>query len=493
MTVSNNRSALRWRSVALASLLNGLFVLLTLAAAGCGSAEPNDAVDTVVPVATPTLVPTLANVAPTEQTKLSGDGTWILESLDGRPISGSAEPNDAVAPVVPVATPTLVPTLANVAPPEQTELSGDGTWILESLDGRPIIDETFVRIEIREDQFSGYDGCNWISGYSEDDLRAPATFEKGVLSLPHQFATTARLCDEHSGVMEQAELFTAALTAGETYRAAGERLEIIDGDGDVRLVFVKQLPLEGQAIDLVGTAWRLVPQDIDANGDGNAATLAFLDDRLVIGSTACRSYLATYSRSEEGLRFPSQSMLERSVWESCSDEERRLEGEFGDFLSSANEYAIKEERGSVRLRMRSTTGKALTFEQLPPIVEDVADAEWILLALTELQQLEFGMWHHKTSKASGEAELTLSFNGDSISGSTGCNSYGAEAEVGDGDFTINAGTLFYTELGCHDMDGVMEQEQRYLDTLPNVTRFGLYGNHLVLQTNEDEFLLFRAK
>lgn len=492
MTVSNNRSALRWRGIALASLLTGLFVLLTLAAAGCGSAEPDDAVDTVVPVATPTLVPTLANVAPTEQTKLSGDGTWVLESLDGRPISGSAEPNDAVAPVVPVATPTLVPTLANVAPPEQTELSGDGIWILESLDGRPIIDGTFLWVEIREDQFSGYDGCNWITGFSEDGLRAPATFENGVLSFPHQFASTVVLCNA-SGVMEQAELFKSALFAGETYRVAGERLEIFDGDGDVRLVFVKQTPLVGQSIDLRGTAWRLEKEDALAKGSDKAATVAFLDDRLVIGGTACRRYLATYNRSEEEVRFPSQSMLERSVWESCSDEDRRLEGEFGDFLSSANEYAVQEERGSIRLRIRSTTGKTRTFGQLLPIVEDVADAEWVLLGLTELYQLEFGIWHHRTDKASEEADLTLSFQGDGISGWTGCNSYGAEARVEDGGFKLNAETFFYTEMACDDMERVMEQEERYLDILPDVTKYGVYGDHLVLQTNDDVFLLFRAK
>ena len=39
----------------------------------------------------------------------------------------------------------------------------------------------------------------------------------------------------------------------------------------------------------------------------------------------------------------------------------------------------------------------------------------------------------------------------------------------------------------------MEQEERYLDVLPRVTRYGVYGDYLVLQTNDDVFLLFRAE
>ena len=262
-------------------------------------------------------------------------------------------------------------------PPEHKEFSGYGTWILESLDGAPIIDETFLSIEIGEDQFRGYDGCNWMTGFSEEDLRAPATFENGALSLPHQFTTTLRLCNGPSGVMEQAEVFSSALFAGETYRITDERLEIIDSDGDVRLVFVKQTPLEGRTIDLNGTAWRLVKEGVHVKGDANAATVSFVDDRLVVGETTCRPYLATYSRSDEEVHFFVQAMLESSIWQSCSDRDRRLEGELGDILTSASEYAVREERESILLRMRGDTGKVLTFEQLLPIVEDVAEAEWV--------------------------------------------------------------------------------------------------------------------
>ena len=466
MSNPNFRLAIRWRNeLALTGLLSGLCVLLMLAVLGCGDTEPEDDVDAVVPVATQAPGPSPKNIVPTERS----------EAID-------------LSTVAPAATVASDPTSTAVAPPEQTELSGDGTWILESLDGGPIIEDSFATVEIGEDRADGYDGCNWFGGSTEDGT--PVADESGVFSFPLS-ARTAMLCEEPSGVLKQSDAFFSALGHGETYRVTGERLEILDGDGDVRLIFVNQVPLEGRAIDLNGTAWRLSEEDVHAPRDGNAATMAFLDDRLVVGDTACRPYLATYNRSEGGVHFTSQSMMERSIWQSCSDEDRRLEGEFTDFMGSI-EYAVQEAPGLIRLRMRNSEGNTLTFEQLHPTVEHVEDTEWVLLAITELLQLEFGMWHNQVQRAAAGADLTLSFHTDGISGSTGCNSYGAEATVGNGSITIDAETYFYTELGCFDSDGVMEQEERYLDVLPRVTRYGVYGDYLVLQTNDDVFLLFRA-
>ena len=469
MSTSNRNGTQCRNGVASTSMLSGIFVLLMLAAASCGGAEPDVAANIVAPVATQTSESTPTNVVPTERTEATDIGT-----------------------VAPVATPALDPTATIVAPTERSDWSGYGAWVLESLDGGPIIDETFVRIEIGEDQFSGYDGCNWITGFSGDGVRAPAIFKNGALSLPHQFATTLQLCNGPSGIMEQAKAFNSALGDGETYRVADERLEIIDDVGGVRLVFVKQVPLEGKVVELSETAWRLVEDDVHAPESSNAATIAFLDDRLVIGNTACRPYLATYSNTDGAVQFPSKSMLERSIWQSCSDKDRRLQGEFTNFMGST-EYAVQEAPGLMRLHMRNSEGITLTFEPLPPIVDDVADADWVLLAITELRQLEVGMWHNRIQKAVTGADLTISFHADGISGSTGCNSYGAEARISEGSVKLDSERFFYTEMGCQDLDGVMEQEERYLDVLPSVTRYGVYGDHLVLQTNDDVFLLFRME
>ena len=41
-----------------------------------------------------------------------------------------------------------------------------------------------------------------------------------------------------------------------------------------------------------------MPTEGDGQGDARAATLAFPDDRLAAGVTACRPYVAAYSESE---------------------------------------------------------------------------------------------------------------------------------------------------------------------------------------------------
>ena len=128
---------------------------------------------------------------------------------------------------------------------------------------------------------SGFDGCNSYGGRSEDG--GSVADADGVFSLP-LVAVTVMLCLEPEGVMDQAGAYMSALFDGVRYRVAGERLEILDGDGAVRLVFVSRGALEGSVVDLSGTAWRLVMDD----GDARAATLVFLDDRLVVGDTACR-------------------------------------------------------------------------------------------------------------------------------------------------------------------------------------------------------------
>ena len=254
------------------------------------------------------------------------------------------------------------------ATPGQIALPGDATWVLDSLDGRPLIEDSFVMLTVNEDLATGFDGCNRYGGRSVDG--APVFDVNGNFSAPPGFHTQMD-CAMPEGVMDQADAYTSTLMRMDRFRVSGDRLEILDSEGAAKLVFVRQVPLPGHPIDLQGTAWRLLDQ-----GDARAATMSFLDDRLVTGVTACRAYLAAYHGTEGRIRFPSNSML--TYTHSCPEDARMMEGEFGDFLTWAREYAVSEEGGSRLLRMRSSRGKTLTFEPLSPTVNDIADAEWFL-------------------------------------------------------------------------------------------------------------------
>ena len=187
----------------------------------------------------------------------------------------------------------------------------------------------------------------------------------GVFSRP-PFARTEKGCffPDHANpnvVMDQADAYFSALTQGERYRVADDRLEILDGEGATRLVLVREAPLPGQPVDLRGTSWRLITVD-DVDNDERVTTLIF-NGRQVTGSTVCGDYHASYEMSEGSLRFSSMSGL-GSV-ESCSELDLRQADEFTSFLSWAWEYSVHEEQGVSRLRIRSSRGKTLTFEPLP--------------------------------------------------------------------------------------------------------------------------------
>ena len=375
-----------------------------------------------------------------------------------------------------------------VTPPPSAadmELAAQATWVLESLDGRPIIEESVITLRIGDNWFDGIDGCNSYGGRSEDGK--PVAGADGVFSIP-SFGVTEMLCPEPEGIMDQADAYISALAQGERFRVVDARLEILDSGGAAGLVFVRRAPLPGSPTNLEGTAWRLLEAG-DADGDVPPPTMAFLDDRLVTGATACRSYVATYRASEGALRFPGTSMVRSQ--QSCEGNARALEAEFTDFLTWAREYSVDKEGGSSRLRIWSIRGKTLTFEPLPQAVEDIADTEWYLMAFVELRQGESGTWHHRTTSVVDGTEVTTSFDEDGLGGLSGCNSYAGPARFEDGSITVNVQLLHSTAMLCEGPDGLMEQEERYFGLVQRMTRYGIYGDGLFMQTADDVFLLFR--
>lgn len=87
-------------------------------------------------------------------------------------------------------------------------------------------------------------------------------------------------------------------------------------------------------------------------------------------------------------------------------------------------------------------------------------------------------------------QVTLTFQGGSVGGSAGCNSYGGTCTLSGSALTV--GPLAVTEMYCTD-PGVMEQEGDYLAALNSVVRYRIEGRTLVL-INADgrEVLIFTA-
>jgi heat shock protein HslJ len=85
-------------------------------------------------------------------------------------------------------------------------------------------------------------------------------------------------------------------------------------------------------------------------------------------------------------------------------------------------------------------------------------------------------------------EITAKFDQGQVSGSSGCNSYGGSYEV-KGD-SISVRELFHTEMACLDPEGIMEQEQTYLEYLSGAQTFHLSHGQLQFTRADGETLTF---
>ena len=350
------------------------------------------------------------------------------------------------------------------------------TWVLQTLYGEPVLDGTFVWLRMDGDDYRGVDGCNQYGGANRNGR--PVVGDDGKFD-PQPIFWTDALCLHPDRVMEQAEEYRRLLgRQGQSFRVEGERLEVLDWEGEVGLVFVRQVPLAGKPVDLAGTEWQLLV-DGGAGGDGKAATMAFVDDRLAVGTTACRGYAAFYRTSKERLGFPATSMTEYGGSSPCAEGSRRQEGQFTDDLSRAVEYSVSDEDGTRRLKIRTSRGKTITFEPLAPGVGSVFGVEWRLRAFVMVSQ-----WGDpdapllRTDRLIPGTEVTARFRiGRGVSGFSGCNPYAARLEPEgpfarrDGIFAKSAMVIESTVKGCSAPPGVMNQETHFTGLISNFERY----------------------
>jgi heat shock protein HslJ len=99
-------------------------------------------------------------------------------------------------------------------------------WVLAELDGRPALDEPQVTLYFNDGELGGDAGCNAYGGSYE--------VENGALRIDEVFSTL-RMCLEEERMTQETD-FLGALRRADSYRVAGERLEIVDEAGATILV-----------------------------------------------------------------------------------------------------------------------------------------------------------------------------------------------------------------------------------------------------------------
>ena len=118
-------------------------------------------------------------------------------------------------------TPTLPPTAETGSGLKGIE------WVLQTLNGEPVLSDVSVTVKLDETSLGGSDGCNSYSGTYQS--------EGSQFKVNPDMASTMMACAEP--VMTQAAAYTTALVQAVSYRLEGQQLTLLDASGAALAVF----------------------------------------------------------------------------------------------------------------------------------------------------------------------------------------------------------------------------------------------------------------
>ena len=371
------------------------------------------------------------------------------------------------------------------------------TWILETIDGQPPVAGTRLTLTIHGPRFGGFDGCNTFGGQHQSGT--PVVEPDGTISVP-EFVINDAGCPTDV-VLDQANRYLEAMTQEARARVVDDHLHIVNDAGEVALVFARDdNRVIVRRIELAGTGWRLV--DRDRIYGQRPTILVFLDDRAAVATTACRDHALGYTANAGRMRI----LYTRTAGsaEACSRDAIDREHLFIEDFGWANEYSAHFVQGvlrSLRMVVRTSRGKTLTFQPLPQIPPGaISDGQWTFVRFLEPRSGRPGMrWVEPTHAAPG-SDITAAFDGQTVAGELGCHQYVYRAAGGEattlvgpnGSMSMSEATLS-TNNTCDGQADFSPRQRHYLDLLATAERYHVFDDRLVIRTNKSETLMFRAE
>jgi heat shock protein HslJ len=342
----------------------------------------------------------------------------------------------------------------------------EGTlWTLMAVQGEPLLEGITITavFEPGEDDqpgsVAGSAGCNtYTSSYVVDG-------EQLRIETP---AVTQKACD--FGMEEEAAYLTA-IDGDHTYQIIGDNMDIRTESGTLTYV--------ADRTPLVGALWVLVALgDVDEPlppVEGSNFTAQFsrnLDapSGVVAGTTGCNEYSAAYTANVNEIKINLPDMTNRQV---CSPGLEEQEQQFFLGMDATREYSIL---GNTLLMPYDEGRQALVFAATQTQVavkrplSDLDGTQWYLHFINDSPIIP-----------GTTIDALFTINPDSaagrIAGSAGCNTYNAA-------FTQEIGvqTSLSSSSICFTPDGVMDQENTYLNVLNRAYGYWLTHNQLVINT-----------
>ncbi|WP_292729529.1 META domain-containing protein [Methanoculleus sp.] len=355
-------------------------------------------------------------------------------------------------------------------------LAAGTSWTLASLAGEdgaliPVLDGTTVTVAFDTDgNVGGSAGCNHYS--------ADYTVDSASLSIGPA-VRTEMYCSEPPGIMKQEDRYLALLANVTSYRVeGGERLVLVDREGADLLVFEEVVRTPD--LPFVGTDWVL--ESYSTGGDAVSSPVngtkitANFDDGNVTGNAGCNHYGGEYSLDGANLSI---SSLYSTLMYCETPGVMEQEGRFMSHLANVSSYRVESDR----LVLTDETGTDLLFFVQAPAVPPapLAGTEWTLESYSQDGETVSSLIVGTTVTATFSPE-------GKVTGSAGCNAYGAGYLLDGAKITIEP--PISTKMNCNDPEGVMGQENTYLNLLPSVSSYRVEGNHLVLSDATGADLLF---
>jgi len=205
-----------------------------------------------------------------------------------------------------------------------------------------------------------------------------------------------------------------------------------------------------------GIPW-FVTSGLDAPGAAEHAPSMTFEDGSVSGSAGCNTFRGGFTTTGDTLEIsgPAVTLM------ACVGPEDAVEREFLDRLGRVARWRMEDDE----LVLADADGEAQLRLRVPS-----PEGTW--------DATSFRQPNAVASPLPG-TEITATFARDgTLTGSAGCNRYSAGYTTDDGSITIEPPAL--TRKACSSPDGVMKQEQQYVEALPRAASYTVEGQMLTL-------------
>jgi heat shock protein HslJ len=220
----------------------------------------------------------------------------------------------------------------------------------------------------------------------------------------------------------------------------------------------------GSSQGLTGSIWLLSELNGEAPIIGTAITAEFDEEGRVGGSSGCNNYSTSYDVNGNQLTLGEPLA---STMMACPEEIMEQEREYLGALADTATFEISNEE----LIFKDVNGNELV--RFDSVDQSLEGSSW--------QVLSYNNGKGGVTSLIIGTEITANFGEDGLlAGNAGCNGYSADYET-DGN-NISIGPAVSTEMACLDIEGVMEQEQRYLAALGTAASYKIDGLNMEMRT-----------